>query len=293
VRVQHHLAHAAAVLGEHRRFPGVGAQASAIVLDGTGFGPGGDNWGAEWLVISGDLTWKRVSSARPLPLVGGERAIREPWRVAVAALRSSASVDDLPPRNRRFEAARGRCGARPAWGSAGEWWDDCSKRRSVAGLCVENTYEGEAAARFGSAGVDVRTSRCALDGRPNAPPAPELPSHELLRALAQRVRSKLPLEQLALDFHVTFCALAAELAERELPHDAPVALAGGCFVNRLLLEGLRSELRQRGFEVLVPERLPPGDGGLAFGQIVVASAATALSTLPVFQGDCACASRSR
>lgn len=296
VRVQHHLAHAAAVLGEHRRFPRRGELASALVLDGTGFGPSGDNWGAEWLVVAGDLTWKRVGSSRTLPLVGGERAIREPWRVAVASLAELGErVEDLPfarlvdLKLRDAVVALAQRGV-PRASGAGRLFEAAG---ALLGLCVENTYEGEAAARF-----EALASTCERSGQrwtevqlPRE--APELPAPELLRALAQRTRAHLPLEELARDFHATFCALAAELAQRELPHDAPVALGGGCFVNRLLLEGLRHELQRLGFEVLVPERLPPGDGGLAFGQVVVACAATALSTVPTFQGDYACALRSR
>ncbi|MCY3004110.1 MAG: carbamoyltransferase HypF [Planctomycetota bacterium] len=296
VRVQHHLAHAAAVLGEHQRFPRPDARTSAIVLDGTGLGPNGETWGAEWLVISGDLTWKRVGSARSLPLVGGERAIHEPWRVAVAALAElGEKVHDLPleacvePERRNAIAALATRAVPRARG-AGRLFEAAG---ALLGLCLENTYEGEAAARFEALAstcsrAGVRWTEVQLPGD-----APELPGNELLRALAARVRARQPLAELALDFHATFCVLAAELAERELPQDLPVALGGGCFVNRLLLEGLRSELSSRGFEVLVPQRLPPGDGGLAFGQCVVAAAATSLSLLPVFQGDFACASPSR
>ena len=294
VRVPHHLAHAASVLAEHGRFPPPGASASAIVLDGTGFGPDGESWGAEWLVLHGDLTWKRVARGRPLPLVGGERAIREPWRVAVAALAElEASLEGLPlaqsvSRERRAAVeALARRGV-PRAGGAGRLFEAAG---ALLGLCVENTYEGEAAARFEAlAASSPRAGRRWSEVRLPAE-SPELPTGELLLALAERARGGEALAALALDFHVTFTILAAELAERVLPQATPVALGGGCFVNRLLLEGLRAELRARGFEVLVPERLPPGDGGLAFGQVVVAASAAALSVSPEFQGDVACASR--
>ncbi len=86
LRVQHHLAHAAAALAEHGAFPAPGEWAGALILDGTGWGPDGTAWGGEWLLLRGDLAWQRVAFLEPLPLVGGEAAVREPWRVAAAAL---------------------------------------------------------------------------------------------------------------------------------------------------------------------------------------------------------------
>lgn len=294
MRVQHHLAHAAAVLGEHGRFPRAGARASAIVLDGTGLGPDGGAWGAEWLVLEGALGWKRVACGRPLPLVGGERAIREPWRVAVAALAElGCEIDGLPLER---SVSRQKCAAIaalakrgvPRAGGAGRLFEAAG---ALLGLCAENSYEGEAAARLEALAATAdepgrRWSEVQLPAE-----GAQLPTAELLLALARRARDQDDPAELARDFHATFCALAAELAARVLPRELPVALGGGCFVNRLLLEGLRAELVARNFEVLVPERLPPGDGGIAFGQSVVAATATALATCPEFQGDFACASQ--
>ena len=84
--IQHHLAHAAAVLGEHDRFPELDERSIGIALDGTGWGPDETAWGGEWLELGGDLGWRRLGHLEPLPLIGGEAAVREPWRVAVGAL---------------------------------------------------------------------------------------------------------------------------------------------------------------------------------------------------------------
>ncbi|MEJ2190355.1 MAG: Sua5/YciO/YrdC/YwlC family protein [Acidobacteriota bacterium] len=86
VPVQHHLAHAAAVMAEYGRFPEAGERHFGVSLDGTGWGPDGTAWGGEWIELGGDLSWSRLAHLERLPLVGGEAAVREPWRVAVAAL---------------------------------------------------------------------------------------------------------------------------------------------------------------------------------------------------------------
>jgi len=92
VRVQHHAAHAAAVLAEHGRWPPREEPALAVILDGTGLGPDGTSWGGEWLEVRGDGSWRRLAHLEPVRLVGGEAAVREPWRVAAAALSAAVAV---------------------------------------------------------------------------------------------------------------------------------------------------------------------------------------------------------
>ncbi|MBD3235618.1 MAG: carbamoyltransferase HypF, partial [Candidatus Eisenbacteria bacterium] len=91
LRLPHHLTHAAAVLGEANAFPAPGQRAGALILDGTGWGADGTAWGGEWLLVSGELTWQRVAHLAPFPLVGGEQAVRQPWRVAVALLEADGA----------------------------------------------------------------------------------------------------------------------------------------------------------------------------------------------------------
>jgi hydrogenase maturation protein HypF len=285
LRVQHHVAHAAAVLAEHGAFPGPGARAGAIVLDGTGYGPDGAAWGGEWLVLDGTLGWSRQAHLPEVPLVGGERAVREPWRVAVAAL-ALERADDLLSRlpiaarvdpARLEEVARlAREGSWPRATGAGRIFEAAG---ALLGLTAENTWEGEAAARLealASTAEDV-ASWPEAEG-----PAP---GPRLLAAAARRLAAGEHAARVAAGFHATFCALAAELAARAFPSDVRrVALGGGCFVNRLLLEGLERRLREGGFEVLVPRRLPPGDGGLSYGQAALAALALSRGSEPVQKG---------
>ncbi|MEE4271368.1 MAG: carbamoyltransferase HypF [Thermoanaerobaculales bacterium] len=286
IEVQHHLAHAAAVLGEHDRFPGPGEQASAITLDGTGWGPDGTAWGGEWLLVDGDLRWRRSAHLEPLKLIGGEQAVREPWRVAVAALDAAGMGDriaDLPfaagiqPDRLRQVV---ELAASPVWPIASGAGRVFEAAGALLGLVIRNDWEGEAAARF-------EALAAADSGPPELWPdvalgtAPVLPSSSLLAAAARRLLDGEGASRVAAGFHATFNALAVELTIRTVRSTgSPVALGGGCLVNRLLLDGLVSGLENAGYEVLVPRRLPPGDGGLAYGQAALGAVSLARGVRP-------------
>jgi hydrogenase maturation protein HypF len=287
LEVQHHLAHAAAVLAEHRRFPAPGEEVLAISLDGTGWGPDGTAWGGEWLRLGGDLGWRRVAHLEPLPLVGGERAVREPWRVAVAALARAGGSDLLPGlpltrtvgRERCSELARLAAGdaAWPLATGAGRLFEAAG---ALLGLVERNDWEGEAA-------VALESRAAAWAGEVEIWPlsvhelagVPVLPSAGLLLEAARRLVGGEPPESIAASFHATFCALAVELTRRA-GHGMAVALGGGCLVNRLLRDGLRQGLEEAGFKPLLATSVPPGDGGLAYGQAVVAAVAGARGAEP-------------
>jgi hydrogenase maturation protein HypF len=303
VLVQHHLAHAAAVLAEHGAFPASGERAMALVLDGTGFGPDGTAWGCEWLALDGDLRWARLAQGEALPLVGGEAAVREPWRVAVAVLAeqgwSAARIAALPlgelVEAGRIEAVAALCGGRwPRATGAGRLFEAAA---AILGLCAENSYEGEAASR-GEAlaaraeGAEVWTG---FDT-----PSAGFPSQALLLCLAERVAVGEPLDHAAAGFHRTFCELAARRSAAVLPRGVDrVALGGGCLVNRLLVTGLTEAHARHGMGVLTALELPPGDGGLSYGQAVLAAVSTARAVplpsepLPRDLLEGPCASRSR
>ncbi len=276
--VQHHLAHGAAVLAEHGSFPPAGARAFALALDGTGWGPDGTAWGGEWLELAGDLTWRRLAHLEPLPLVGGEAAVREPWRVAVAALVRAGAEDllaatplgELVPAESLSAVARLARGTSlwPAASGAGRLFEAAG---ALLGLAVANRYEGEAAARLEACAM----SSLAREPWPEVNPGgSELPSSQLLAAAARRLAAGEPPAAVAYGLHATFARLAAALTARVVGSGYPlVAAGGGCLVNRLLRQLLRRELEAVGFDVLLPRRLPPGDGGLSYGQAALAAAA--------------------
>ncbi len=294
ISLQHHLAHAAAVLGEHRAFPGPSARAAALVLDGTGFGPDATSWGCEWLLLSGDLEWQRLARGSEISLVGGERAIREPWRVLIAALAAEGAADlieKLPlapvvePATIRALRGLAEAGGWPRATGAGRVFEAAGALLSGT---LENSWEGECAAHLEAlatrAGEDV--SPWPEVGTDDGHEAEDvLPSTRLLLAATRRwIEGEEP-SRIARGFHVSFCHLAAELSARVLPSDvSALALGGGCLANRLLREGLRQEHEALGLKVLLPVDLPPGDGGLAYGQAVLAAATLARGAPPRFEG---------
>jgi hydrogenase maturation protein HypF len=283
LQVQHHVAHAVAVLAEQGRFPEQGATALAISLDGTGWGPDGTAWGGEWLSLTGDLEWRRLAHLEPLPLVGGEQAVREPWRMAAAALASADEVDLLMASpigvlvgpDRLQESARlAQSGNWPQTTGAGRLFEACG---ALLGLTVVNDWEGEAAVRLESLAATGGDGEVwsELRIRSNRG-SPELPTAGLLVAAARRIVDGEPADRVAASFHTTFCSLAACLLAAIAPEThLPVALGGGCMVNRRLIGGLNDRLRAAGFEPLFPTQVPPGDGGLAYGQAAIAAVAAA------------------
>ena len=295
LRVQHHLAHAAATLAEHGRFPGPDDDALALILDGTGWGPDGTAWGGEWLLIEGRRRWRRVAHLEALPLVGGEAAVRAPWRVLGAALVRAGAAELLPrlpvaelvPASELASVAR--LAAHPGWPMASGAGRVFEAAGAMLGLAAVNGYEGEAAARLealaaswsGPAApwdeVHLTTDDCAAS---RSSPAGDhatavLPSAALLAAAARRALAGESPASIAAGFHATFCRLAAELTRRLAPpRSGVIALGGGCFVNRLLRRGLGETLSAIGLEPLLPFVVPPGDGGISYGQAVLGAFAS-------------------
>jgi hydrogenase maturation protein HypF len=269
VAVQHHHAHAAACLAEHGRT----GPALVAALDGAGWGTDGTIWGGELLVADLERC-DRVGRLRPVPLPGGDAAAREPWRVAVAHLVDAgvehelARVDEgLVERVRELVQKRV---ASPLTSSAGRLFDAVA---ALAGVRVERDYEGQAAIELEAASrgqardpyaiaVTERDSLVELDTRP------------LVREVVADVRAGATPSRVSGRFHAGLAtALARALALlAERTGIKTIALVGGCFQNRLLLELVAGELEAEGLEVLYAREFPSGDGGLSLGQAAVASA---------------------
>lgn len=263
VPVQHHHAHAAAVAAEH----GLTGPALALTLDGVGLGSDGSAWGGELLWLAG-ADWQRLDHLAPLALPGGDRAAREPWRLAAAALHRLGRGEEIPARfgHRPFAGALARQlerGGAPATTRAGRRFDAAVGR---LGMAEEAAYEGEAAmrleaaaARYGPVPAEAGGWRIGAEGLSLDP----LLAH--LAAEAQPGRG-------AARFHATLAAALADWAAGYAPAGAGrVLLGGGCFANGLLLEATTAALERRGLAVYRPRAVPPGDGGLALGQAWVAA----------------------
>jgi hydrogenase maturation protein HypF len=292
VAVQHHHAHLAACLAEHGEAgPAVGA-----IFDGFGLGTDGTAWGGELLV--GDLRgFERAGWLWPVALPGGDRAAREPWRMACAWL-VAAGDDDPPPIPAtlvdRVDPARwsavaqmARTGtAAPPTTSAGRLFD------AVAALCgirTEATYEGQAAAELEAAcdttergtydlpvatGADPRAPTTAAAADPSAAPPIVLDARPLIHSVTRDAAAGAAVGAVAARFHNSLAAATARAVERAAGERGlgTAVLSGGVFQNRVLLEGVADRLERAGLRVLIPLRLPPNDGGISYGQAAVAAA---------------------
>lgn len=273
VRVQHHHAHLAAVLIEHGVAPG--EDVAAIVLDGYGHGEGGGAWGGE-VLVGGYARARRVGHLREIALPGGDRAAREPGRMATSLLvEAGLERAGHPAFDARIASICGLAGVSPRTSSAGRLFDGIAALLGVAP--AEQESEGEAAARL---------EAIADAGDHGAYPLPIDVTPGGLRVLDTRalvgalVADRAPVPVRAARFHD---GLADGLAAAAIANGlARAVLGGGSMVNRRLAARLRARLEAAGIEVLEPRALPAGDGGLAAGQ-----AAVAACILGAAEGPCA------
>src|SRR5664279_5143544 len=264
IAVQHHHAHVAALAAEHQ----VEGPLLGLSLDGFGLGSDGGAWGGELLCVDGDQ-FERLGHLAPLPAPGGDRAAREPWRMAAAALHALGRGEIIERRFADEPLARPVCDmlARGAacepTSSAGRLFDAAA---GLLGVSRRQAFEGEAAMRL--EGLATETAVLADGWRIDGGVLDFLP---LLGRLADGVA---PVSGAAL-FHGTLVAglvewAAAAALARGL---RAVALSGGCFLNKVLSEGLVEGLAARRIEPLVARAVPPNDGGLSLGQAFVAASA--------------------
>ncbi len=257
-----------------------------------GLGPDGTWWGGELLYVTFE-SYRRLASLEPIALPGGERAVREPWRVAVAWLAKAFEQGDEPKlawharRDPRALASVQKMIERginaPATSSCGRLFD------AVASLldCGDAvSYEGAAACALEALAASAPRN-FALAWAGNTLPALSsmtglesevVPAADLVKEVVGLLHNGCERAIVAHIFHVR---LAERLAAAALAHARRldlrrVVLTGGCFQNRLLLEAVSSRLREGGAEPLLHRRIPPNDGGLAVGQAAIVAAQLAL-----------------
>jgi hydrogenase maturation protein HypF len=281
LRVQHHQAHVAACLADNGWGPEDGP-VLGVAFDGTGYGEDGAVWGGEWFV--GDYRgMARAAHLAYLPLPGGDAAIRHPWRIAIAYLHTLLGRCDVPgglecPAEAmmvREQVARSI--NTPATSSMGRLFDAVS---ALLGIRTEISYEAQAAiemehvaaafAGAASAGADGSEYPFELsekDGRL------EVGLSSLFEALVDAMARGRPVPEIAWRFHATVAAMIDRVCQRLRDETGieTVALSGGVFQNRLLLQLAVPRLREAGFDVLLHDQVPCNDGGVSLGQVALAT----------------------
>jgi hydrogenase maturation protein HypF len=257
-KVFHHRAHASALAGE---FP-LGGDWLVFTWDGAGYGEDGTLWGGEAL-LGRPGEWRRVASLRPFSLPGGERAAREPWRCGLTLCwETGRSWSACPEEGALLHRAWERGVNCPRTSSAGRLFDAAA---ALLGLVSHSSFEAQAPMALESAatgeGEAVVLPLKRRDGLWVSDWEPLL--GRLLDAGASA-------GERAAVFHATlaYALLDQALAVRAVYGVSRIGLAGGVFQNRLLCERVARDAEAEGFEVLIPERIPCNDAGLAFGQLI-------------------------
>jgi hydrogenase maturation protein HypF len=275
IAVQHHHAHVASAMAEHRlEGPVIG-----VAYDGTGYGTDGTAWGGEILIGRYD-GYERVGTFRPVPLAGGDAAIRNPWRIALAliddAFEGEAELDRFPLFSsvaasdlrvaRRMIDTRFRS---PLARGVGRYFD------AIGALVLGRPharFEGQVALAWNVIADPEEEGAYDFDFERGQGPW-TLDFRQTVRQIVRDMADGAAASIISARFHNTIAAATGAMVRAVAAEYGalPVVLTGGCFQNDRLAEGVARELGDD-FTVYLHERVPPGDGGIALGQAVVAGA---------------------
>ncbi|MFO0700724.1 MAG: carbamoyltransferase HypF [Nitrospira sp.] len=279
VPVQHHHAHVASCMAEHK----LDGEVLGIAWDGAGYGEDGQVWGGEFLIAS-YRQFSRFAHLKPFQLPGGEAAMRDPSRPAAAVLwelmgekmlgHNLPSWKDTGDRREQL-AILLRSGVASPWTtSMGRLFDAVA---SLTGLCSHTSFEGQAAMavqfaaerEWKAGGGRVQCYPIELVRSENSDTKWMVDWRPMISAMLDDLRRGCRLEKIAAQFHVSLADATVRVARAAgLPC---VVLTGGCFQNRPLLSLVRDHLEEAGFTVYSHSLVPPNDGGLSLGQAVVAA----------------------
>ncbi len=273
IGVQHHHAHIASCMADN----GIEGKVIGIALDGTGYGTDGKIWGGEFLVCDFG-GFERRGHLAYIPLAGGDSAVRQPWRSALAYLGAAFGSEaaslalplysEIPPKKIAFvNQMIARQIQVIQTSSCGRLFDAVS---SILGVRHETTYEGQAAIELEAAATDDQ-GRYPFDFAGADPFQVDL--RETIRSITRDFLSGAPVPAISARFHRTMAQVVVDACVRirEAERLHRVCLSGGTFQNLRLLEHSVGGLRERGFEVFIHHRVPPNDGGLSLGQAVIAN----------------------
>ncbi len=263
IRVQHHQAHVAACAAEN----GVDGPYLGVSWDGTGYGLDGAIWGGEFFHVEGKR-FDRVAHLRPFGLPGGDAAVREGWRSAASLLFEvfgkecdASDVLDRSAGKPRLDAARIRSMLERGINvvpttSVGRLFDAVA---CISGIARENRFEGQAAMLLENEIGALRTEEAYPLADGNWGP--------LIPAVVADQRAGIPVSVMAARFHNALIAWIVEVVEQSGLKQ--IVFSGGVFQNRYLTERAAAALEARGFTVHTHRRVPPNDGGIALGQVVM------------------------
>lgn len=259
--VQHHEAHIASVAAEY----GIQEKTLGLVLDGYGYGLNGDAWGGELFLIENN-TFDRLGHLYPLAQPGGEMASREPWRMGISVLYEMGKIDEAfkkfdnqPHIQLTFDLLKKEINS-PKTSSCGRLFDAAATLLNVKN---HSDYEGHAAMCLESLAINPKSLSNGWSLNNNI--LNFLPTLEILSEMDDSIEG-------SNIFHGTLIAgLLAWVYQNAIKHDIKtVLLSGGCFLNKILSEGLIIELNNLGIRALLPKKLPPNDGGISLGQAWIA-----------------------
>ena len=287
IAVQHHHAHIASAMAEHR----LDGPVIGIAYDGTGYGTDGTAWGGE-ILIADYAVFQRFATFRPIPLAGGDQAIRQPWRVALALL--DEAFDGQPPteaipmfrdiEQQAIDTARRmieRGFNAPLARGVGRYFDAFG---SLFLGMPEIRYEGEVAFRWNVIADDAEKGVYPIAIHVSRSPW-EIDPRPTLRAAVDDFIAGRHVSTISARFHNTIADVTLDIARAALGSrgEMPVVISGGCFQNARLAESVIGGLKN----VYMNREVPAGDGGIALGQAFVANA-VASSRLSVVSEDLVC-----
>jgi hydrogenase maturation protein HypF len=269
-QVQHHHAHIAAIMAEY----GLSKKIIGLAYDGTGYGTDGHTWGSE-LLVSDLHGFERQSHFEYIPLPGGDKVTKEPWRTGISYLYRSFGKEwnklDIPllhhvDRNKAellIEAIDKNINC-PLSCSAGRLFDAVA---AILGICTESNYHAEAPQLLENYLTDGINEEYPLSVEDIISFTP------MIKEIVIDFRDQTSLDEIVTKFHNTIIKVAYKQVKytSEIHKIKQVALGGGSFQNKYLTEKLLLLLRQDDFEVYFPEEVSCNDGGIALGQMAVAA----------------------
>jgi len=277
VEVQHHHAHMAACMEDNE----LNEPVWGIILDGTGYGIDGNVWGFE--VFYGDyLSVNRMAHLRYTPLPSGEKSIKEPWRNSIAMLISLLGEEGIKLAKELFPDKKKEISIVSSLvsnqinivqaGTCGRLFDAVS---AICGLCHISTYDGEAAISLSEL-ADIHLNVAPYSYELKTEQTLIVDFTKMLAEIATDRLTRLDLAIISTRFHETIVQALVDVMMRLMKlnpsHSKKVVLSGGSFHNRYLRKRLNELLMENGFEVFNHKKIPCNDGGLSYGQLMIAAA---------------------